>query len=108
MQFLVKKAVIKLSLQITTQVLKWPQRRYLGVSIAMESHHYHGNAYQGKYFIGAELKFQKVSSLSSWKETGRLVGRHDARKGVGACTSWSTERRQAGDHTSFTLIIWDL
>lgn len=53
----------------------------------MESHHYHGNAYQGKYFIGAELKFQKVSSLSSWKETGRLVGRHDARKGVGACTS---------------------
>jgi hypothetical protein len=38
------------------------------VSIAMKRHHDQGNSYKGKHFIGASLRLQGFSPLSSQQE----------------------------------------
>jgi hypothetical protein len=42
--------------------------RCLRVSIAVERHHDQGNSYKGQHLVGAGLKVQRFSPLSSWQE----------------------------------------
>jgi hypothetical protein len=57
------------------------------VSIAEERHHDQGNSYKGQHLIGADLKVQRFSPLSSWQEAQQCPGRHDVGEGAKSSTS---------------------
>jgi hypothetical protein len=50
----------------------------LRVSIAVKRHHDHSNYYKEQHLIGAGLKFQRFSTLSSRQEAMAFPGRKSA------------------------------
>ena len=54
---------------------------------AVERHHDQSNSYKGKRLIGAGLRFQRFSPLSSWWEVWWQASRHGAAEVAGGSTS---------------------
>jgi hypothetical protein len=63
-------------------------------SIAVKGHHYHGNSYKGKHFIGAGLQFHRLSPLSSWWVAWQHAGRYGAGEGADSFSSVSKSNRK--------------
>ena len=55
----------------------------------MKRHNDQGNSYKGKHLIGAGLRFQRFSPLSSWQEAWQHPGRHGTGEGAERSRSWS-------------------
>ena len=67
---------------------------------AVERHHDQSNSYKGKHLIGAGLRFQRFSPLSSWWEAWWHAGRHGAGEGAKNSMYRSKGNRKRLRHTS--------
>jgi hypothetical protein len=54
----------------------------------MKRHRDHHNSYKEKHLNGADLQFQRFSSLSSWQEAWQHAGRYGAGEGAESSTSF--------------------
>ena len=71
------------------------------VFIAVKSHHYKSNSYQGQHLTGADLQFQRFSSLSlCWEAWQQQAGRQCAGEGAESSSSRSESSQMETDSST--------